>query len=226
MNIGLIGFGNMGSAVIDGLLGAKAVAPEEVYVSARRYELLRVKAEKRGIHACANATEVARHADLVFLAPPADSAGTVLREIAPEIAGKTVVSFVSGLTLDEARALVPGIRFLSAIPSTPIRYGEGIVILDERHTLGEEERSRVVDLLSRVALVKEIKGRGKGVAATIAGCGPALTAIYLEALGDAGCEYGLSREDAYAIASQMLVGLGKSLSREQTPSGRAQRRGG
>ena len=48
-----------------------------------------------------------------------------------------------------------------------------------------------------------------GLGSVIAGCTPAFTAMYIEALGDAACRHGLSRSDAYSIISQMLVGTGK-----------------
>ena len=47
------------------------------------------------------------------------------------------------------------------------------------------------------------------IATTIAGCTPAYTAMYLEALGDAACKYGLSREVGYRLVAKMLEGTGK-----------------
>ena len=46
-------------------------------------------------------------------------------------------------------------------------------------------------------------------AGTLAGCGPAFAAMFLEALGDAGVKHGLPRALAYRLASQMLAGTGK-----------------
>ena len=43
----------------------------------------------------------------------------------------------------------------------------------------------------------------------IAGCGPAYVAMVIEALADAGVKYGLSRPQAYRLASQTLVGTGR-----------------
>ena len=48
-----------------------------------------------------------------------------------------------------------------------------------------------------------------GVAGTVAGCGPAYAALFLEALGDAGVYHGLPRELSYRLAAQMLAGTGK-----------------
>ncbi len=47
------------------------------------------------------------------------------------------------------------------------------------------------------------------VAGTLAGCGPAFAAMFIEALADGAVKYGLSRADAYRLASQMLAGTGK-----------------
>ena len=48
-----------------------------------------------------------------------------------------------------------------------------------------------------------------GIAGTVAGCGPAYAALFLEALGDAGVYHGLPRELSYRLAAQMLAGTGK-----------------
>ena len=60
-----------------------------------------------------------------------------------------------------------------------------------------------------LGLVEEIPTHLMGIAGTLTGCGPAFIDLVIEALGDAGVKYGISRETAYRMAAQMIVGTGK-----------------
>ena len=57
-------------------------------------------------------------------------------------------------------------------------------------------------------MIETIDTEHVSIATTIAGCAPAYTAMYLEALGDAGVKHGLKRDQAYALAAQMIKGTG------------------
>ena len=46
------------------------------------------------------------------------------------------------------------------------------------------------------------------IAMVVAGCAPAFTDMYIEALGDAGVQYGLQRATAYRLAAKMVEGVG------------------
>ena len=64
-------------------------------------------------------------------------------------------------------------------------------------------------LFQKISLIEFVDSVHLSSAGTLSGCTPALTAMYLEALGDAGVKYGISREAAYRMAAQMIVGTGK-----------------
>ena len=72
-----------------------------------------------------------------------------------------------------------------------------------------QELAQVKELLSALGEVATVPAAQMGIAGTIAGCGPAYAAMFLEALGDAGVRHGLPRELSYRLAAQMLAGTGK-----------------
>ena len=63
-------------------------------------------------------------------------------------------------------------------------------------------------LFSKIALIEVVDTKHFSIAGTIAGCTPAFTAMYLEALGDAGVKYGLTRTQSYRLAAKMIEGTG------------------
>ncbi len=220
MNIGFIGFGNMAQAMTDGLLRQKAVRPEEIFVCAKNWEKLKENASKRGVVPCRTAAEAAGQSDLVILAVKPYLAAEVLAPLGEILKGRVLVSVAAGISCERLEEMLPeGIHHLTVLPNTPVSVGEGIILCEERHTLTEEEFAKVTELFSRLGLVETLPASQFGIAGDLAGCGPAFTAMYLEALADGAVLYGLPRDTAYRLASQMITGTGRLWQETQTHPG-------
>jgi pyrroline-5-carboxylate reductase len=87
--------------------------------------------------------------------------------------------------------------------------GEGVLLFEERNTLTPEEHAEVKKLFAAVGLVQELPSHLMGIGGTVTGCGPAFVDLFIEAYGDAAVKYGLKREDAYKLISQMVLGSAK-----------------
>lgn len=207
--LGFIGFGNMARAMAEGLLRAKALVPEQICACAKHWDKLCDTALEMGIYACHDAAEVVRWAQTIVVAVKPHLVEEVLAPLREELAGKTIVSVAAGWLFDAYETLLPGTRHLSTMPNTPVRVCEGVVLLEERHSLAPEEYERVAALLSALGLTQPVEGRLMGIAGALSGCGPAFASMFLEALGDAGVKYGLPRAAAYRLAAQMLAGTGR-----------------
>ncbi len=211
INLGFIGFGNMAQAITDGFLYKGALRPDQICACGGSYEKLCCNARKRGISPCRSAEEVAEKSDIIFIAVKPNMVEPVTAPICKKLQGKILISVAAGMLSEDYEKFLPGTHHLSTIPNTPVSTGEGIFIAENAHTLTEDEFAFVKTLLETISLVKSVAPSQFSIAGTIAGCGPALTALFVEALGDAGVLHGLSRDLAYQLASQMIVGTGKML---------------
>ena len=93
--------------------------------------------------------------------------------------------------------------------NTPIAVGAGVIACEQRHSLADEELEAFENLFGRIALIEWVDGKLLSTASSIAGCGPAFAAMFLESLGDAGVKHGLPRATAYRLAAQMMMGTAK-----------------
>ena len=125
------------------------------------------------------------------------------------VAEKAVVSVAAGWLCDRFAALLPGVHHISIMPNTPVRVCEGVILMEDRHTLTEAQAAQVRKLLGTLGLVEVIEGRLMGIGGAVSGCGPAFASMFLEALGDAGVKHGLPRAAAYRLAAQMIAGTGR-----------------
>ena len=208
--IGFIGFGNMAQAMVKGMLLKQTAAPSQIYACAKNWDKLQKTAAGYGIHACRTAAEVAAAADLILVAVKPYLVEEVLTPIKDLLADKALVSVAVNFPFAKYETfLKPGTHHMSTLPNTPIAVGEGVIMCEQQHSLNEEELEAFHRFFGPAALIKEIDTAHLGIAGTISGCGPALTAMYIEALADAAVLHGLPRALAYQIASQTIVGTGK-----------------
>lgn len=209
MNLGLIGYGNMAQAIAKGLVCKQVLDPSCIYACAAHYDKLCNNAQALGIHAMKSAHEVIAHSDIVLLAVKPQKIEEVLLPIKEALKGKTVISIVAGYPYERYLPLLAeGTHHLSTIPNTPVAVGEGIFICENKHSLSEEELHTFQTLFSAISLVEFVDSAQFSIAGTLGGCTPAFTAMYMEALGDAGVKHGMTRESAYRIAAQMIIGTG------------------
>lgn len=210
VNLGFIGFGNMARAMADGLLRGNALPADRLFACAKNWEKLRENTEARAMVPCRDAVEVARQCDIVVAAVKPYMIEEVLSPIREELRGKILLSVAAGWDFQRFEALLgPEVHHLSTMPNTPVSVCEGVVLLEEEHSLTGEEFALVSELLSSLGTVLSLPAAQMGIAGTLSGCGPAYAAMFLEALGDAGVRHGLPRALAYKLAAQMLAGTGK-----------------
>lgn len=219
VNIGFIGYGNMASAIAQGLVAKEKVTGDQIYACALNYEKLRLNTEKIGAHAMYTASEVIKHSDFVVLAVKPYLIKEVVEPVKDLLKNKIVVSVAAGCDYDfYEEILMEGTHHISTIPNTPVAVGEGIWVCENKHSLSDEEFKMFEDIFGSIGLIEIVDSKHLSIAGTISGCTPAFTAMYLEALADAGVKHGLTRLSAYRLAAQMLVGTGKLfLNHEEHP---------
>lgn len=210
VRMGIIGFGNMGQAIARGLVEKGGFPGKQITACAGHYEKMRDQAVKLGIHAVRTAKEVAEQSDYIILAVKPYQIEAVTAPIRDELEGKVLISVAAGYPFHKYEALLSkGTHCICTIPNTPVAVGEGIFVCEETHSLSEEEWQTFSEIFGKIALIEVVSTEKLSIAGTISGCAPAFTAMYLEALADAGVKYGLTRPAAYRMAAKMISGTGK-----------------
>ena len=211
VTVGFIGFGNMAQAIAAGLVDAGVVDGARIVACAAHYDKLERSTGKIGARPLHNVTEVVAVADIVVVAVKPNLVKQVLDPVRTELAApnRFVFSIASGWNLARYQQLLGTEAHIQcAIPNTPIAVGKGVLITEEANTLTPEQVESFERTFSPVALIERVDSDHVGVATAIAGCAPAFTAMYVEALSDAGVEYGLQRDAAYRLAAKMVEGVG------------------
>lgn len=207
MKLGFLGAGNMGGALIRGLIKFGAIEADNVYVCGHHPEKLSAFSKELGFHVCETLEEMAGKTDAVLFAVKPYHIEKILKESGGCLKGKVMLSVISGYDFDRYEKLLDAsVRHLYIMPNTPSSVGEGVLMFEEKHNLTEDEYACVFGMFSKIGTVFSLPSRLMPAGAAVAGCGPAFIAMVLEALADAGVKYGIPRKTAYALAAQMTLG--------------------
>jgi pyrroline-5-carboxylate reductase len=203
-----IGSGNMGEAMIKGLLDKKTVEPAQIIASdiyAPRGEELR---GKYGIQVTQDNVEAAEKADLLVLSIKPQALDQVLPEARRGAHNcELILSIMAGVRIERIANGLANASVVRAMPNTPAQVGEGITVWTATKDVGEAQLTQARALLG--AFGQEIYMDGEhylDMATALSGTGPAYIFMFMEAMIDAGVHMGFSRRDAERLVMQTIRG--------------------
>ena len=210
--LGFLGMGNMAKAVSGGLIQKGVLAPEHIFAYTPHPDKLAKTAREQGFQTCSTPEELVECSDAVLVAVKPYLVEEVLTPLKELLKGKVLLSVAA--SWDFARyetILAPSTRHLFIMPNTPALVGEGVLILEETHSLTPEEFAEVSRWMSALGEVVTLPSHLMNIGGTVSSCSPAFFSLILEAMADAGVMYGLARQTAYDLAAQAMAGTGKML---------------
>ncbi|MBK6846534.1 MAG: pyrroline-5-carboxylate reductase [Proteobacteria bacterium] len=209
--IAFLGAGNMGQALIRGLIEADRVAADQLVASDTRAEQRTACWERYGIHTSASNHDAARGAAVVVLAVKPQIIATVLEEVRETIeADALVISIAAGVTIASIEArLRPGTRVVRTMPNVCSLVREGATALSSGTHATDADLDVARRIFESVGLSVVVDEALMDAVTGLSGSGPAYIFMVIEALSDAGVKAGLSRGDAHALSCQTVLGAAK-----------------
>jgi pyrroline-5-carboxylate reductase len=211
----IIGGGNMGAALLGGLLDsgaidASAIAVVEV-VASRRAELTSqfpAVLVESAVPPCSGAVIAVKPADTPAAASAAGTAGA-----------SRVLSIAAGVRLATIEASVgPEVAVVRAMPNTPALVRLGACAIAPGRSAGSEDIAWARRILQAVGTVDEVDEESLDAFTGVAGSGPAYVFLVAEALVAAAVEQGLEPQMAARTVRQLLLGSATLLDREGDPT--------
>jgi len=209
--VGFLGAGNMGAAMIKGLLQAGLVPPATIAVTDVRADRLDEIARQYGVRAIAGNAALVSESDVVILAVKPQIMGAVLKEIAPAVdARKLFISIAAGVATHTLREhLGRPVRLIRVMPNTPALVLEGVTAIARADGLEPGDLETAQELFGAVGRVVVLDESALDAVTGLSGSGPAYVAVVIEALADGGVKMGLDRATAATLAAQTVLGSAK-----------------
>jgi pyrroline-5-carboxylate reductase len=213
LTVGFIGGGNMGEALIKGLLGASLVPASAIHATDVRLERLKELDRQYGIQVSSNNADLVRHSDIIILAVKPQIMDSILKEIAPAVTRKKLlISVAAGVSTAKIRAVLhKDARLIRVMPNTPALVLEGVTAIAKADNLEPDDLDTAGEIFSAVGRVVVLDETLMDAVTGLSGSGPAYVAIVIESLADGGVRMGLDRITAMTLATQTVLGAAKLL---------------
>ncbi len=217
VKFGLIGGGVMGEALLSRLINQQIYQPSEVLVSEPQQQRRVLLEQQYGVQVTADNREVAKTAQVLFLAVKPQvfqEVAQTLRDVLATLTAESpslVISILAGVPLSQLEAAFPQLPVIRAMPNTPAIVGAGITAIALGQHTDECHQKTAQQLFAAVGEVVVVPEALMDAVTGLSGSGPAYVAMMVEALSDGGVASGLPRAIALRMALQTVRGTAQLL---------------
>ena len=212
--IGFIGTGNMGEALIAGLLKAKFTTPEQIMAFDAEGERLRFIQKKYGIKKASDNNHLASQCDPLLLCVKPQSMKEVIEEMADFLdSSKLLISIAAGVPLYAIETYArKQLRLIRVMPNINVLVQEGASAIAPGNLATDNDIKLAKAIFDCVGKSIAIHEPLLDAVTGLSGSGPAYVFLIIEALTDAGVHLGMTRAQALTLATQTIMGSVKLLS--------------
>src|SRR5688500_2613013 len=214
--IAIIGGGNLGTAIAEGLLKSKFSKAADIVITKRNTSTLKSLQEK-GIEITDDNNAAVKKSEVIILAVKPFQVADVLNGIKKELNNnKMLISVVTGVLISEMEGIVKkNITYFRAMPNTAIAIQESMTCICSKGA-DSTTTKYVNELFSTVGKVVTIDEKLMEAATILAACGTAYAMRYIRANIQGGIEIGFDAATASLIAAQTVKGAAELLLQKGT----------
>lgn len=215
--LAIIGGGNLGAAMAEGLMKSGFINPAHLIITKRNIDTLKYL-EQQGAMVSNNNIEAVQYADWILLAVKPFQLKEVLTQIQPYLNPDkhVLVSVVTGAWVKDIREVVgETITVFRAMPNTAIAIQESMTCIYASEAT-EEQVEYVTSLFNQLGKTVFIEEKLMDAATVLGACGTAFAMRYIRANIQGGIEIGFSAATASLIAAQTVKGAAELLLQKNT----------
>lgn len=209
--IAIIGGGNLGTAIAEGLLKSRFCKASELTITKRNTASLRAL-EQKGITISGDNAAAAKNNDIIILCVKPFQAAEVLGSMKKElISNKLLISVVTGVTISDMQTIIgKKIPLFRAMPNTAISIQQSMTCISHQQA-GADQVQYVNELFGHLGKVVTIDEKLMDASTILGACGTAYALRYIRASIQGGIEIGFDAATASLIAAQTVKGAAELL---------------
>ncbi|MCX6208596.1 MAG: pyrroline-5-carboxylate reductase [Bacteroidetes bacterium] len=215
--IAIIGGGNLGSAIAEGLIAASFTQPENIIVTKRNVSTLNSLKEK-GVIVTSNNIEAITQASYIILAVKPFQIKEILEQLKPNLnpSQHTLVSVITGVWINDIQEIIGNdFTIFRAMPNTAIAIQQSMTCICSTNATDatNDFTSNLFNNLGKTVFIEE---KLMDAATVLAACGTAYAMRFIRANIQGGIEIGFSAQVASLIAAQTVKGAAELLLQRNT----------
>lgn len=206
-NIAIIGCGNLGSSIANGLISKTDFDPKNLTLTKRNTNSL-AEFKEKGVQVHSDNVVAAEQADIIILGVKPFNVNPILKEISGELTSRNpiVISLATGVTLEEMfQALPGGTRAFRAMPNIAADIQESVTCICSKNAT-EEDINLVTELFDTIGFTIPIDENLMEAATVLGACGIAYVLRFMRAMIQGGIQIGFDSSTASKIVNQTVKG--------------------
>jgi len=210
----ILGTGNMGEALVSGLIGSASSKPQNIICTDVREAKLKAIQEKYGVQTTAGNLDAVTKSDIVIYAVKPQIMAAVLKETAEKLdMSKLIISIAAGVPMEAIESFLnKKLRLIRVMPNIAAAVKEAATAVAAGKNASEEDIKLAMTIFNSIGKTVFIPENYLMDAITgLSGSGPAYIFLIVEAMADAGVKVGLSRQEALFLSAQTVLGAAKML---------------
>jgi pyrroline-5-carboxylate reductase len=209
--VGFIGSGNMGQAMIGGIIKSGMVESGNIIVSDLDENKLDYILTEYKTQVTKDSVKLVEHADVIVLAVKPNIYEAVLNQIKEHIDDtKVIVSIAPGKTMEYFEGILgEKAKVVRAMPNTPALVGEGMAAICKNRNVTPAEMTFIRHIFESFGEAEEVNEYLFDSVTAVSGSSPAYVFMFIEALADGAVLGGMPRDKAYKFAAQAVLGSAK-----------------
>ena len=215
LRLGAIGVGNMGSAIIRGVVG-DLLPPEQIWITDIYKPLVDQLCDEVGVNRTDDVSQLVENVDCILYAAKPNNVPDIFPEIATSIRShQWLISIAAGVPTAKLESyFAPPAPIVRVMPNITISVGAAVSVIAGGSVATDNHLTLTQAIFDTVGKSFIREDTYLNAVTGLSGSGPAFVFLFIEALADAGVQVGLSRPDAHQLAVQTVLGASKML--EQT----------
>ena len=212
IQMAVVGGGQMGRALVGGMLGGDVIAAASVQVVEPSGESQTWWHDHHPqVTISDDLSAAVAAADLVLLAVKPNIVPSIAQQAAGFFAGKLIVSIAAGVSLEKLCGWIGHHRVVRVMPNTPSLVGAGASAYCVADDVTADDLQQIESMLASVGMAIRVDESQMDAVTGLSGSGPAYVCLIIEALADGGVLAGLSRPIAMKLATQTVLGTAKMI---------------
>lgn len=209
--IAIIGGGNLGTAIAEGLIASGFAGAHDIIVTRRNTAILKSLSEK-GVAVTSDNNSAVKNAGIIILAVKPFQVKDVLLGIEDDLTeGHLLISVITGVMIADMEEVIhKKLPFFRAMPNTAIAIRQSMTCLSQKNASAEQV-TLVNDLFATLGRVATIEEKLMDAATVLGACGTAYAMRYIRANIQGGVEIGFDALTANLIAAQTVKGAAQLL---------------
>ncbi|WP_153799905.1 pyrroline-5-carboxylate reductase [Foetidibacter luteolus] len=215
--IAIIGGGNLGTAIAEGLINSGFVLPQHIIITKRNIATLK-PLEEKGVLISNDNTEAVKFADWVILAVKPFQVKDILENLLPHLDAQrhALISVITGIWIKDIQSVIgDNFTLFRAMPNTAIAIQQSITCIC-KYKASEEQTQYVADAFNQLGKTVFIEEKLMDAATVLGACGTAYAMRYIRANIQGGIEIGFDAATASLIAAQTVKGAAELLLTKHT----------